>query len=70
MTVTSSSLPAGGLNKRSAKDERKVIPSACKTIASEAMACPERGRFQCSRISRCPARAPMYMAVSHTIYQR
>ncbi len=45
-------------------------PVSCKTIASEAMACPERGRFRCSQFNRCRAKTPMCMAVSHTIYQR
>jgi len=44
-------------------------PVSCKTIVNETMACFGRGRFQCSRIG-CRARAPMYMAVSHTIYSR
>ncbi len=45
-------------------------PVSCTTIVSEAMACPGRGRFQCSQIGKCQARAPMYMAVSHTVYTR
>ncbi len=45
-------------------------PVLCKTIVSEAIACPERWRFRCSQLNRCPARTPMYMAVSHAIYRR
>jgi len=45
-------------------------PVLCKTIVSEAMTCAGRGKFRCPRIDKCRARAPMYMAVSHTVYQR
>jgi hypothetical protein len=45
-------------------------PVSCKTIASEAMTCAGRGKFQCSRILKCRAKAPMYMTVSHTVYTR
>jgi hypothetical protein len=45
-------------------------PVLCKTLVGEAMSCPGRGRFQCSRISQCPAKAPMYMATLRTIYKR
>lgn len=45
-------------------------PVSCKKLVSESMACPGRGRFQCSRIGKCPARAPMYLATSFTVYQR
>ena len=45
-------------------------PVACRTIVSEAMTCPGRGRFQCSRIGKCRARAPMYLATLHTVYKR
>jgi hypothetical protein len=45
-------------------------PVSCKTIASEAMMRPGRGRFRCSRINACPARAPMYLATLRTVYQR
>ncbi len=45
-------------------------PVSCKTIMSPAMARPGRGMFRCSRIARCPARAPMYLAASHTVYTR
>jgi hypothetical protein len=45
-------------------------PVLCKTIVSEAMACSGRGKFRCPRIDKCHARAPMYMAVSHTVYTR
>ena len=45
-------------------------PVCCKTLISEALTCPGRGRFNCSRISRCPAKAPMYLATLYTIYER
>jgi hypothetical protein len=45
-------------------------PVLCKTIVSEAMTCAGRGKFQCSRILKCRAKAPMYMTVSHTVYTR
>jgi len=44
-------------------------PVLCKTLVGEVMTCLGRGRFQCSRISRCPAKAPMYMATLRTIYK-
>lgn len=45
-------------------------PVLCETLVSEAMTCPARGRFRCSKISQCPAKAPMYMATLHTVYKR
>jgi hypothetical protein len=45
-------------------------PVSCKTLVGESMTCPGRGRFKCSRIGKCRARAPMYMATLHTVYQR
>jgi len=45
-------------------------PFSCRTIVSSAMTRPGRGVFRCSRIARCPARAPMYMAVNRTVYSR
>jgi len=44
-------------------------PASCQTLVSYAMNCPSKGRFQCSRISRCPANAPMYMSALHMIFQ-
>lgn len=45
-------------------------PVSCKTLVSVAMTCPGRGRFTCSRINHhCPAKAPMYMAILHTVYK-
>jgi len=45
-------------------------PVLCKTLVGEGMTYLGRGKFQCSRISRCPAKAPMYMATLHTVYKR
>jgi len=45
-------------------------PASCKTITGPAMDRPGRGVFRCSRIGKCPVRAPMYLATSHTIYTR
>lgn len=45
-------------------------PVSCKTIVSEAMSCPGRGKFNCSKISQCPAKAPMYLATLRTVYKR
>ena len=45
-------------------------PVLCTTLVREAMRCSGRGSFQCSEIHRCPVKAPMYRAISHTIYQR
>jgi len=42
-------------------------PVLCKTIISESMACAGHGKFQCSIINRCPARAPMFMAALDSI---
>ncbi|MCX5645301.1 MAG: hypothetical protein NTZ17_11580 [Phycisphaerae bacterium] len=45
-------------------------PVSCRTITSPVMGRPGRGVFQCSRIGKCRARAPMYLATNHTIYTR
>ena len=45
-------------------------PVSCKTIVSQAMMRPGRGRFQCAKICCCKAKAPMYLATLHTVYQR
>jgi hypothetical protein len=45
-------------------------PVSCTTIVSEAMMRPGRGRFKCLPINQCPAKAPMYLATLHTVYQR
>jgi hypothetical protein len=46
------------------------MPVSCRTIMSPAMGRPGRGAFRCPRIESCPARAPMYLAASHTVYER
>ena len=48
----------------------KYHPAGCRAIAGPQMARPGRGVFHCSQMGRCPAKAPMYMAVSHIIYNR
>jgi hypothetical protein len=45
-------------------------PVNCRTLVSPAVVRPGRGIFHCSRIGKCPARAPMYLATSHTVYSR
>jgi len=45
-------------------------PVCCKTLINENSICSGNDRFQCSRINRCPAKAPMYMATLHTVYTR
>jgi len=45
-------------------------PVLCTTLVGEAMRYSGRGSFQCPEIRQCPANAPMYRAISHTIYQR
>jgi len=45
-------------------------PVLCKTLVSEAMTCPGQGKFECSRVGNCRARAPMYLATLRTVYQR
>jgi hypothetical protein len=45
-------------------------PVLCETLASEAMTCPGQGKFKCSRVGNCRARAPMYLATLRTVYQR
>jgi hypothetical protein len=42
-------------------------PASCRTIMSPVMVRPGRTEFRCSRIGHCPARAPMYMAISHIV---
>jgi len=46
------------------------MPVSCRTIVSPAMVRPGRGVFRCPRIESCPAKAPMYLAASHTVYER
>ena len=45
-------------------------PVLCTTLVGETMPCSDRGSFQCYKICQCPAKAPMYRAISHTVYQR
>jgi len=45
-------------------------PASCRTIMGPAMDRPGRGIFRCSRIGKCPVKAPMYLGTSHTIYTR
>jgi len=45
-------------------------PVSCRTLVNSAMSCLGRGRFTCSTINQCPAKAPMYMATLHTVYKR
>jgi hypothetical protein len=49
---------------------RGYKPVSCRTIMSPSMMRPGRGVFCCSRIGKCPARAPMYLAINHTVYPR
>lgn len=54
---------------------RRVIetgynPILCKTLVGEAMTCPGRCRFSCSKIEQCRAKAPMYLATLYTVYER
>jgi len=44
-------------------------PASCQTLISYAMNCSSKGRFQCSRIRQCQAKAPMYMSTLRTIYK-
>ena len=44
-------------------------PVSCQTLINYAINCPSRDRFRCSRISRCPAKAAMYMSTLYTIYE-
>jgi len=46
------------------------MPVSCRTIMSPAMVRPGGGVFRCPRIGSCPAKAPMYLAASHTVYKR
>jgi hypothetical protein len=46
------------------------MPVSCRTIMSPAMVRAGRGVFRCPRIESCPAKAPMYLAASHTVYER
>lgn len=61
------------------KDTERVIervisegykPVRCATLNAMAPAGSGRGGFRCPQIGCCPARAPMYMATSHVIYER
>lgn len=44
-------------------------PVLCKTIESETMTSPGRRKFECSKISNCQARAPIYLATLNTVYK-
>jgi len=46
------------------------MPVSCRTIMSPATVRAGRGVFRCPRIESCPAKAPMYLAASHTVYER
>ena len=50
--------------------QRGYRPMGCQSIMSPAMLRPGRGVFHCSRLGRCQARAPMYLATSHVVYAR
>jgi hypothetical protein len=45
-------------------------PVSCAALMSPAMVRLGRGAFYCPRIHRCPAKAPMFLAISHTVYTR
>lgn len=45
-------------------------PVVCRTLAGKVMTCLSSRQFQCSQIKQCPAKAPMYMAILHTVYDR
>jgi hypothetical protein len=45
-------------------------PVNCAALVSPPMARPGRGVFRCSRIGKCAAKAPMYMAANRTVYPR
>jgi len=42
-------------------------PVLCKTIITGAMVCTDQGKFQCSVINHCTAKAPMFMAALDSI---
>jgi len=44
-------------------------PVQCRTIMDRAMIRPGRGVFRCSRIGKCPVKAPMYMTAFRTDLQ-
>ena len=50
--------------------ERGYRPVLCKNLSGPKPAIPEKGRFYCSQINQCPAKAPMYLATLHTVYKR
>jgi hypothetical protein len=45
-------------------------PITCKNLIDIALICPESIRFNCSKLTKCPARAPMYLATLNTVYKR
>lgn len=45
-------------------------PASCRMIMGPAMVRPGRSVFECPQIGTCRAKAPMYLATSHTIYTR
>jgi len=45
-------------------------PITCKNLVDIALTCPRNSRFNCSKLTKCPARAPMYLATLHTVYKR
>ena len=45
-------------------------PQCCRSFTNNVGARPGQSTFQCSRIENCPARAPMYIAIQHTVYSK
>jgi hypothetical protein len=45
-------------------------PITCKNLIDIALTYPGNSRFNCSKLTKCPARAPMYLATLHTVYKR
>lgn len=45
-------------------------PVSCETLTRTSLTHPERGRFNCSKIEQCQAKAPMYLATLYTVYKR
>ena len=45
-------------------------PITCKNLIDIALTCSGSSKFDCTKLKKCPARSPMYLATLHTIYKR
>jgi hypothetical protein len=44
-------------------------PITCKNLIDIALTCPGSSRFNCSKLTKCPAKVPIYLATLRTVYK-